>query len=109
MQIANGLLRAHSYSVLEVRTLQNGERLIKLRNPWRSSVTWQGEFGAESPNWTQDLLDELQVDFDPEPAKNDFIWMSESEFAESFASLTICRVRPDDETLRLKGEFMTGF
>ena len=53
---------------------------------------------------TEELMDELDIDFQV----NDFIWMSEQEFGVNFATLTVCMVRPDDETLRLKGEFLKG-
>ena len=36
------------------------------------------------------------------------IWMTEQEFQEAFTSVTVCQVREDDETLRLKGEFVKG-
>ena len=51
---------------------------------------------------TEELMDELDVDFEV----NDFIWMNEQEFGQNFATLTICMVRPDDETLRFKCEFL---
>ena len=37
-----------------------------------------------------------------------YIWMTEEEFSQHFASVTICRVSKNDETLRLKGEFIKG-
>ena len=34
------------------------------------------------------------------------IYLTEDEFAKNFATITVCMTRQDDETLRLKGEFL---
>ena len=51
---------------------------------------------------TEELMDELDADFQV----NDFIWMSEQEFGQNFATMTTCMIRPEDETLRFKCEFL---
>ena len=102
--MANGLLKAHSYCVLDAHRTQAGQKLIKVRNVWRSPTPWDGQYSEGSPDMTQELMDELDIDF----RNSDLIWMSEQEFGQSFATLTTCLVRPEDETLRLKGEFLKG-
>ena len=59
-------------------------------------------YSQESPSWTNELINELDVDFE----QQDIIWMSEAEFSSSFSTLSVCMVRENDETLRLKGEFL---
>lgn len=34
--------------------------------------------------------------------------MTEAEFVQNFASVSVCRVSKEEETLRLKGEFLKG-
>ena len=35
--------------------------------------------------------------------------MCYEDFVKHFQSLNVCKVRPDDESLRVKGEFEKGF
>jgi len=93
--------------VLEARTTKSGRNLFKVRNVWKSELPWSGTFSKGSPSWTMELAAELSHRLDDE--EHDYIWMTEEEFAHSFASITICKVSNDDETLRLKGEFVKGF
>lgn len=86
----------------------NGEkRFYKLRNIWRSETPWDGEYRDNFPAWSEQLRAELGLGTEIEEGC-DYIWMTETEFVRSFASLTICMVREDDEILRLKGEFLKG-
>ena len=39
----NGLVNCHAYTILGVQQLNNGEKLIKMRNPWGSEL-FKGNF-----------------------------------------------------------------
>ena len=36
-------------------------------------------------------------------------WMSFEDFTKFFRSFNVCKVRPEDEALRVKGEFEKGY
>lgn len=48
---------SHAYSVLGVKTLSDGQRLVKLRNPW-GKETYHGTWSDYSDDWTTTVLDE---------------------------------------------------
>lgn len=101
--LSNGLLRAHAYSVIDTRRRANGQRLIKVRNVWRTQTKWAGQYAEGSPDMTDEVIDELDADFQ----KKDFIWMSEQEFGQNFASLTTCMILGENyESIRFKAEFL---
>ena len=55
-----GIPYAHAYTVLGVQELSNGQRLVKLRNPWgRDSYT--GDWSDNSNLWTDTLRSEVGV------------------------------------------------
>ncbi|ORY63397.1 uncharacterized protein BCR38DRAFT_344294 [Pseudomassariella vexata] len=56
-----GIREGHAYVVMDVRTLKNGERLVKLRNPWGKlkKGIWEGAWSDGSKEWTNDVKDEL--------------------------------------------------
>ena len=53
-----GLNQNHSYAVLEVVTLSNGQRLLKVRNPW-GYETYTGDYSDSSPLMTEAVREEL--------------------------------------------------
>jgi calpain-15 len=52
---AVGLVDAHAYSLIEVKTI-NSEKgsvdLVKVRNPW-GKREWNGDWSDSSPLWTE--------------------------------------------------------
>lgn len=46
-----GVAYMHAYTMLDTLTLSNGQRLIKMRNPW-GSETYNGPWGDDSAKWT---------------------------------------------------------
>ena len=78
-----------------------GQRVYKLRNIWRSARTWDGELSREE-DFTSEVMDELAM----QEMRSDIIYVTEAELASCFTSMTVCKVRENDETLRIKGEFL---
>ncbi|KAI5868171.1 hypothetical protein GGS23DRAFT_602067 [Durotheca rogersii] len=61
----NGIREGHAYVVMDARTLKNGQRLVKLRNPWgktRKGV-WEGPWSDGSKEWNNDVKNELDHQF----------------------------------------------
>lgn len=56
-----GITEGHAYNVLETRTLKNGTRLVKLRNPWGKvkKGTWEGAWSDGSKEWTVEIQEEV--------------------------------------------------
>merc|ERR1712046_345836 len=76
-----GIVQGHAYSIMQVRTLENGRlRLLKLRNPWGKGE-WKGDFGAWSRCWTNELRAKLRYS-----EQNDgVVWMRLRDFMIEFA------------------------
>ena len=51
MKNQDGLVQGHAYVTLGVVTLDDGTRLVKLRNPW-SQDSFHGDWSNDSPLWT---------------------------------------------------------
>ena len=58
-----GLSNNHAYTVLGVKTMSTGEKLIKMRNPW-GVETYSGDFSDASELWTRELIDETGREID---------------------------------------------
>jgi hypothetical protein len=56
-----GILEKHAYSIMEAREI-NGERLLKLRNPWGNSE-WTGAWSDGSAEWTPEWMNLLNHKF----------------------------------------------
>lgn len=54
VKTAVGLSESHAYSLLGVKQLSNGARLVKIRNPW-GSEGFKGDWSASSSLWTDSL------------------------------------------------------
>ena len=57
----NGLAQSHAYTVLGVLELSNGQRLVKIRNPW-GHANFHGDWSKKSDLWTEELLKESDLD-----------------------------------------------
>ncbi|XP_033116197.1 calpain-15-like isoform X2 [Anneissia japonica] len=96
---AIGLRPRHSYSLLDVQDL-NGNRLVRLRNPW-GSYSWKGDWSDESPLWT----DETREKFMPLGAADGIFWISLEDMMKYFDNIDICKVRNGWSEVRLPGIF----
>jgi len=87
-----GIVQGHAYSIMQVRTLNGGVRLMKLRNPWGQGE-WKGDFGTHSRAWTPELRAKLRY-----YGENDgVIWMPFTDFMGEFAAVYTCRVFKNEE------------
>ncbi|KAI0167549.1 calpain family cysteine protease [Pestalotiopsis sp. NC0098] len=57
----NGIREGHAYVVMDAKTMKNGERLVKLRNPWGKlkKGIWDGPWSDGSKEWTSAAKEEL--------------------------------------------------
>ncbi|KAJ3454355.1 hypothetical protein MRS44_018249 [Fusarium solani] len=81
----DGIAEAHAYIVLEARSLKNGQRLVKLRNPWgdaRKGI-WEGPWSDGSKEWTREVQDELGHKFGADSA----FWISYDDLMRKFSLL----------------------
>jgi len=91
------LITKHAYTVLGVKELSNGVKLVKLRNPW-GLEGYNGDWSDKSPLWTPELRAEAgAVD------KNDgFIHMTVEFYRATFPSTDFIR----DTTNMSKASFL---
>ena len=81
-----GLDSNHAYTLIGVLVV-DGERLVRLRNPW-GNVEWQGDWCDSSELWTPDLRREHGVT----DANDGVFHMSVEDFQSEYDSVTICKV-----------------
>ncbi len=56
----NGIAFGHAYSVIGVKELQNGTRLVKVRNPW-GKEGFNGKWSDKSDAWTNETRAEVNL------------------------------------------------
>ncbi|XP_071951602.1 calpain-D-like isoform X2 [Antedon mediterranea] len=94
-----GLRPRHSYSLLDVQDL-NGNRLVRLRNPW-GSYSWKGDWSDQSPLWTDETREKLM----PLGAAEGIFWISLEDMMMYFDNVDICKVRKGWSEVRLSSLF----
>ena len=122
-----GLREDHAYAILDAR-FENGVQLIQLRNPW-GSVSWNGDWSANSPLWTPQLRKLLNYPLatrapspslstqlyqllapSPVPRANTDVaggvfWMCFDDFLKYFRTIDVCKYQDDWQVIRLRDEF----
>ena len=82
-----GLVNSHAYTVIGVKELSSGDRLVQLRNPWGND-SFNGDWSDKSNKWTAALRQEAGATDDQ---GDGFIWMSIEDYQKQ-ASQTFINI-----------------
>lgn len=90
-----GISENHAYAVIRARRLSDGQRLVKLRNPWgvTHEETWQGAWSDGSSQWTKEVLHELNHKF----GDRSCFWISFEDFLRKYSYIEQTRLFHDPE------------
>ncbi|KAI2778954.1 cysteine proteinase [Daldinia loculata] len=91
----NGIREGHAYVVMDARTLKNGQRLVKLRNPWgktRKGI-WEGPWSDGSKEWNNDVKDELGHQF----GNDSVFWITYEDMLEKYQHFDRTRLFRDPD------------
>mmetsp|Transcript_75016 Transcript_75016/g.223574 ORF Transcript_75016/g.223574 Transcript_75016/m.223574 type:complete len:718 (-) Transcript_75016:50-2203(-) len=88
---AVGVVYNHVFSCVGYRQLEDGARLLRLRNPWGEGGEWRGPWSDGSAEWTEERKAEV-----PEHAARDdgAFFISIQDFYRYWYRLEICRLQP---------------
>lgn len=92
---STGLIAGHAYTLISAVELDNGYRLMRLRNPW-GQMEWTGDWSDESPLWNDAIRDEIKLKVDGvdfSTADDGIFWMSFEDVLKHFSSINVCLVR----------------
>lgn len=84
-----GLVFGHAYTVITALVTTQGDRLVKIRNPW-GAMEWNGDWSDKSDKWTPEMRAEVGNVVE---ADDGVFWMAVSDFLYYFDHLNICMVR----------------
>ena len=84
-----GVVAMHAYSVMEAREVE-GQRLLKLRNPWGKSE-WKGAWSDGSAEWTPEWMARLNHKF----GDDGVFWMSYDDLRRKFSEFDRTRLFND--------------
>jgi len=99
---ARGIVTSHAYSVLDARQVEEGVRLVKLRNPWNRGE-WEGEYCDGSPVWHTDAGRRAARCVGYTAKDDGEFWMPLDDFVSLFCTLEYCDVTTDGREVRLAG------
>ncbi|OTA66533.1 cysteine proteinase [Hypoxylon sp. EC38] len=91
----NGIREGHAYVVMDARTLKNGQRLVKLRNPWgkaRKGI-WEGPWSDGSKEWNNDVKEELGHQF----GNDSVFWITYEDMMEKYQHFDRTRLFRDPD------------
>ncbi|MCJ1281827.1 hypothetical protein MMC26_001150 [Xylographa opegraphella] len=88
-----GVVAMHAYSIMEAREV-NGERLVKIRNPW-GKMEWQGAWSDGSSEWTPEWMQLLNHRF----GNDGIFWISYKDLLRRYQSFDRTRLFGDDWTV----------
>ncbi len=80
------LAKSHSYTVLQVKQLSDGTKLVKIRNPWGRENRRSGAWSDTSGLWTDAIKKEVG---DMVDANDGIFWMSFEDYTRAFMWTTI--------------------
>ncbi|KAI1075380.1 cysteine proteinase [Whalleya microplaca] len=91
----NGIREGHAYVVMDARTLTNGQRLVKLRNPWgktRKGI-WEGPWSDGSKEWNNEVKEELGHQF----GNDSVFWITYEDMLEKYQHFDRTRLFRDPD------------
>ncbi|KAK3681783.1 hypothetical protein B0T22DRAFT_485253 [Podospora appendiculata] len=90
-----GISEGHAYVVMEARTLKNGTRLLKLRNPWGKTKKgiWEGAWSDGSKEWTTEAQEELGHQF----GSDSVFWISYEDLLRKYQHFDRTRLFRDPD------------
>ncbi|CAK7199147.1 hypothetical protein SEUCBS139899_001819 [Sporothrix eucalyptigena] len=93
----DGITEGHAYNIMEAKTLKNGTRLLKLRNPWGKvkAGTWEGAWSDGSKEWTTETKEEVGHTF----GSDSTFWISYEDFMLKFQNVDRTRLFRDPDWL----------
>ncbi|KAH8746244.1 hypothetical protein F5883DRAFT_700878 [Diaporthe sp. PMI_573] len=91
----DGIAEGHAYVVMEARTLKDGTRLCKLRNPWGhvKKGNWEGAWSDGSKEWTTEVKQELDHTF----GSDSTFWISYEDLLHKYQHFDRTRLFRDPE------------
>lgn len=91
----DGIEEGHAYVVMEARTLKNGTRLVKLRNPWGKTKKgiWEGAWSDGSKEWTTEAQEELGHQF----GSDSVFWISYEDLLRKYQHFDRTRLFRDPD------------
>ncbi|KAL8383223.1 hypothetical protein RB595_006800 [Gaeumannomyces hyphopodioides] len=91
----DGIQERHAYNVVETKTLKNGTRLLKLRNPWgtKRRGIWEGAYSDGSKEWNeQEVQQELKHSF----GSDSVFWITYDDMLRKFQHIDRTRLFRED-------------
>ncbi|KAK3323026.1 hypothetical protein B0H66DRAFT_602440 [Apodospora peruviana] len=91
----DGITEGHAYVVMEARTLKDGTRLVKLRNPWGKTKKgiWEGAWSDGSKEWTTEAQEELGHQF----GSDSVFWISYDDLLRKYQHFDRTRLFRDPD------------
>eukprot|EP00658_Telonema_sp_P-2_P072155 TRINITY_DN61333_c0_g1_i1.p1 TRINITY_DN61333_c0_g1~~TRINITY_DN61333_c0_g1_i1.p1 ORF type:complete len:356 (-),score=81.56 TRINITY_DN61333_c0_g1_i1:167-1234(-) len=109
VDVGQGMLLNHAYSLLEISDAIPGKVMLKLRNPWGCGE-WTGEWSdTDTRSWTREACQALN--HFPGGAGHDqdhddgVFWMEQCDFAQIVTHLYVCLVPEGWHTVHRAGEW----
>lgn len=104
VDVGQGMLLNHAYSLLDISDALPGKTMLKIRNPWGCGE-WQGKWSdQDTTNWTPEAQDVLQHHLDGTDDDGTF-WMEGSDFASIVTHMYVCMIPKGWWTIHRQGKW----
>ena len=101
-----GIVHGHAYALLDVVTVEpEGQRLLKLRNPW-GQTEWEGKFG--DADMARPHNARLRKKLGWTGGDDGAFWMGFDDFVQFFNSISICMLPQGWACVVAHGEWRAG-